>query len=119
MVAYVYKLTIEKRSMTLLTVLLSMCGLGLPFCSQVDVEEFFQLFFSDEGFAKDFHTKCGDDGMLNSPFLQTFYFHILFLLDTWLQHGIRHSEGHWSIFSSVGAIFFVRGVVRPQLVHLL
>uniref|UniRef100_A0A7I4EKP1 VASt domain-containing protein n=1 Tax=Physcomitrium patens TaxID=3218 RepID=A0A7I4EKP1_PHYPA len=29
----------------------------------VDVEEFFQLFFSDEGigFAKDFHTKCGDD----------------------------------------------------------
>ncbi|KAG0611474.1 hypothetical protein M758_7G143600 [Ceratodon purpureus] len=29
----------------------------------VDVEEFFQLFFSNEaiGFAKDFHTKCGDD----------------------------------------------------------
>lgn len=34
----------------------------------MDVEEFFQLFFSDEGigFAKDFHTKCGDDGV-SSP----------------------------------------------------
>jgi hypothetical protein len=34
--------------------------------AQVDVEEFFDLFFSNEGigFAKDFHTKCGDDGMI-------------------------------------------------------
>ena len=30
------------------------------------MEEFFQLFFSNEaiGFAEDFHTKCGDDGMI-------------------------------------------------------
>jgi len=38
---------------------------------QVDVEEFFQLFFSDEGvaFLKDFHAACGDEGMgaLSNP----------------------------------------------------
>lgn len=34
---------------------------------QIDVEEFFQLFFSDDaiGFNKGFHTKCGDDGMVS------------------------------------------------------
>ena len=46
----------------LLELIVSLCNLH----TQVDAEEFFQLFFSDEGigFTKNFHTRCGDDGML-------------------------------------------------------
>jgi hypothetical protein len=47
----------------------------LFFYVQVDLEEFFHLFFSNEGigFAKDFHTKCRDDGMSPSPINITYY----------------------------------------------
>jgi len=43
----------------LLEFIVSLCNLH----TQVDAEEFFQLFFSDEGigFTKNFHTRCGDD----------------------------------------------------------
>lgn len=46
----------------LLKLIVSVCNLH----TQVDAEEFFQLFFSNEGieFTKNFHTRCGDDGML-------------------------------------------------------
>ena len=47
----------------LLELIVSLCNLH----KQVDAEEIFKLFFSYEGigFSKNFHTRCGDDVMLN------------------------------------------------------
>ncbi len=60
----VYRLASITYNLVLLSFYSILYAVNLFCFCKVDVEEFYQLFFSDEaiGFVKNFHTKCGDQG---------------------------------------------------------